>query len=222
MRNETQVVAELTEAVRAEGNPRLFLAPVSPLPAGVLVPRAWQQLLMDQNAHKQTTNLLWHRGAQVLPQLVASIHDRLQSVGLMVTDGKPPSLVYVFTKNGEAFARRGYPATASLPALSKQLSVDMSIIYAIHDGWVNLFSADTGPLPTEEWEILGKSQPDAQDGFLKVFSTGGNAMGFDLSEHPAGSYIIWSEGEVERVDDFWGRLDSWLSRGLQKMDPSTP
>jgi hypothetical protein len=177
---------------------------------------------MYENAHKQVTNLLWSRGAQVLPQVVAAIQERLQAVGILVTDAKPPSLVYVFTKKGEVFARRGYPASASLPAVNKQLSVDLSIIYAIHDGWVNLFSADTGPLPTEAWEILGKSQPDAQDGFLKVFSTGGNAMGFDLSEHPAGSYIIWSDEDVEKVDDFWGQLDSWMSRGLQEMDGSTP
>ena len=47
-------------------------------------------------------------------------------------------------------------------------------------------------------------------------------MGFDLSEHPAGSYIIWSDEDVEPIDDFFGRLDSWMADQLREMDRSTP
>jgi len=126
--------------------------------------------------------------------------------------------MYIFTKQGEIFARRGYLPIEKLPPVSGQLPIDLSIVYLIHNGWVDLFSGDTGPLPTEEWQVLGRSNADGQDGFLEVFSTGGNAMGFDIAESPAKSYIIWSDEDVDPVDDFWSRLDSWMADGLGGMD----
>lgn len=213
-------VARLTQAVAEEGNPRMFFAPLPVLPTGLVLPRAWQDLLVQDNPHKQVLNLLWTSGAQVLPRVVATLRETLQAVTLLITDLNRPSLIYIFTKKGRVFARRGYPSVESLPPVNKQLSVDLSPIYSVHDGWVDIFSADTGPLPVDQWEILGSSQPNVQDGFLRVFRTGGNAMGFDLTEHPAGSYIIWSDGEVEEVEDFWEELDSWISGQLEEMDRS--
>jgi hypothetical protein len=215
-------LADLTDAVRSEGNPRALLAPAPTLPLGLNVPPLWRDLLARNDAHRRASTMLWTGGGRVLPRTVRAIQEALQAVGLLITDSKSPSLLYIFTDNGEPFARRGYPPAETLPAVGKRLPVDLSSIYRIHDGWVDLFGGDTGPLPTAEWQILGSSEGDIDDGLLQVFSTGGNHMGFDLSQHPAQAHIVWSDGDVESVDDFWERLDSWMADELEEMDRNVP
>ena len=176
---------------------------------------------MRDDAHRQAASLLWPSAARALNRVVTAMGETLQAVGLLTTEIKRPSLVYIFTKRGEVFARRGYLPSENLPPLSSKLSVDLSVFYRIHDGWVDFFSGDTGPLPVEEWQVLGKSETDTEQGFLEVFTAGGNGIGFDLSEDPSGSYMISSDEDVTPVDDFWGKLDSWISAELQEMDRST-
>lgn len=221
MRFDSGQLTELIDQTRWERSPQLLLAPIMALPSGHILPHVWRELLMQQDAHKQVARLLWTGVADVLPRVVATIEEKLQAVGLLTTELKGSSLVYIFSKSGEIFARRGYLPVEKLPTVSSRLSIDLSAIYRIHNGWVDLFSADTGPLPVEEWQVLGLSQSDRQEGFLEVFTAGGNALGFDLSEDPAGSYLVSADEDVSRVDDFFWRLDSWISGELQEMDGNT-
>jgi hypothetical protein len=211
-------LTKFMERLKVEGNPQIFLSPVESMPANLVLPRAWSDLLVMEDAHRSVVKSLWSEGAEVLPTLTSAIERSVQAVGLLVTDLKEASLIYVFTKGDSIFARRGFLPCSTLPPINSQLSPDLSTIYRIHNGWIDLMSYDTGPLPTDQWYTVGNSQPSLRDGLLIVFRTGGNVMGFDLSERPANPYILWSGGKVEKVDDFWEELDSWLSIGIEKMD----
>lgn len=209
---------ELLIQVRSEGNPKLFMAPVSPLPERLALPVSWREVLEDEEAYRIAADRIWRPVQDVLPRIVAAIKNHLQGLGLLLTDSKEPSLVYLFTKQDGIYAHRGYlPTQTSLPWYSR-LPRDLSRLYRVHNGWVDIFSGDTGPLPASDWKVLGASTERASDGFLEIFSTGGNGMGFDLEEDPPGCYIIWSDDEIEVVEDYWRRLDSWVAEGIEEMD----
>jgi hypothetical protein len=209
------------DQVVSEESPDLLLAPLRALPPSLALPQAWHDLLKLDDAHRQAAKLVWAGTEGKLPQLLGALEKKLQAIGLLITATKKPSLLYIFTKENELFAWRGYLPSEHLISVCGQLSVDLSAIYRVHDGWVDLFSGDTGFLPIEQWRILGQSQVDGVEGFLEIFSAGGNGMGFDLNERPAKPYVVWSDEDVEPIIDFWGRLDSWLSGELDDMDHNT-
>jgi hypothetical protein len=218
MHFDNEDVTKFTERLKGEGNPRVLLSPIDVFPQGIEIPDLWRHLLSLEDADRHVVTLLWSEIASFLPSLTSAVDRTVQTVGLVVTDREPPSLIYVFTKGAAHYARRGFLPKSSLPPVSERVTIDLSLFYRMHDGWIDLMSSDTGPLPTNEWYVIGNSQPTAQDGLFVVFRTGGNLMGFDLSETPAGPYILWSGGKVKKVADFWQELDSWLSNEIEKMD----
>lgn len=217
MRIDETHLSELLDNVTSEGNPRLLVAPVAISEIRV-VPMIWQELLTSPNADRLITRTLWAPVAQLLPKTVASIENKLRGLAILSTEKKRPSLIYLFTKEGDFFARRGYPPVTQLPEISRKLSVDISPLYDIHDGWVDFFSGDGGTMPINEWQVLGESAPGRRDGFLEVYSTGGSSLGFDLSESPASPYAIWSEGDVEPLESWWNKLDQRLANNLEPFD----
>jgi hypothetical protein len=210
-------LTDLITQIAVEGDPRILMAPIDEASLRSAIPEQWRVLLTERQSHLRTADLLWRPAESILPRLIGVLRETLQGVGLITTNRRNASLLYVFTKEGELFARRGFPPIDKLPSVSGVLPVNLLDFYQIHNGWVDLFSGDTGLLPLDEWQIVGRENGDGQ-GFLEIFTTGGNGMGFDLGETPPTPYIIWSDEDIERVEDFWSRVDSWLATGLQSMD----
>ena len=221
MKIDNGQLSELVTQVNGEGNPHLLLAPTSSIPTNLSIPSSWVDLLLRADAHRHVTEVLWTNASSVLPKTVAAVEEKLQALAILATDTRSPSLIYIFTKSGEIFARRGYIPAKQLPMFTKRLPVDLSAVYGIHNGWIDVFSGDTGFLPIEEWNLLGESSIGTQDGFLEVFVTGGSSLGFDLSESPSKSYVVWSDEDVEEAFNFWGRLDSWMACSFDDMDPNS-
>jgi hypothetical protein len=218
MKPDSDDVREIEEAVSAEGEPRFIAAPAEVIPLESEFPFAWVQLLKSADLNEHAISSVWNDAVEYMPKVVSEMCRKVQSVGLLLTKTMPPSLVYLFLKNGELFARRGFLPVDHLPEISQKLPVDLLSVYRIHNGWLDLFSGDTGPSRTEDWNVIGESRRGAGDGFLEVFATGTSALGFDLSENPAEPNVIWSDGDVELVDDFWSRLDEWIAAELRGMD----
>ncbi len=218
MNVDSDHVREIEEAVSAEGEPRLIVPSMEVIPSDPRIPSAWIQLLKEVDVIEHVTGNLWKDAIEYLPKVVSALERKLQGVGILLTNTTSPSLVYLFVKRGELFARRGFLPIEDLPEGIRQLPIDLLPVYRIHDGWVDFFSADTGPLRTKDWNVVGESIRGAGDGFLEVFTTGATALGFDLSEDPAEPKIIWSDGDVESIDNFWGRLDEWIAGELHEMD----
>jgi hypothetical protein len=215
---QPEQVAELLEQVSHEGYAQIQWAPLSTMPNGLQIPQTWRELLVRDDAAEQITAALWTSAQAVLPAIIAQLRRVTQAVGLLTTDRGRPSLIYAFTKDGEIFARRGFVPNAHMPPIHKNFAIDLSPFYRVHDGWIDLFSGDTGFLPMSEWQTIGTDGEN--NGFLEVFVAGGNSIGFDLSERPAGSYVLWADEDVARLDDFWAKIDLWISDELKEMDPN--
>ena len=167
--------------------------------------------------HMDEIQQIWGPLRSCIPQTVDVVTTKLRGLAALVTDAQPPSLVYLFSQDDETFAHRGYAPASSLPEISRHLPVSLIEFYEVHDGWVDLFSGDMGLLPTGDWQVIGREE-GVSDGFLELFLHGGSALGFDLDNSPPTACILWSDGNVENVDDFWGRLDRWIALNLEDMD----
>jgi hypothetical protein len=92
--------------------------------------------------------------------------------------------------------------------------VDLSPLYALHDGLVHVASGQSGPLPMARWNAI----PDQQGGeLMEVLSEGGRGLGFDMSVDPVRSYWLDADSEkdpVREVKDPWAfRVEFVCNRG---------
>ena len=214
---------ELLEQAEPEGNAVLLPAPTAALPAGAAVPAAWRALLARPDAHRRVVQELWGPVARRLPATAHMLSSRVQALALLLTDSEPPSLLYAFTESADVFAHRGFAPAEALPPEAAKLPVDLTELYRVHDGWVDLFGGDAGPLPASKWRRVPSLRDPGAGGFLELFTHGATSMGFDLTETPPQCLELrGGDEEVERVADFWARLDEWLSADLEDMDVAGP
>ncbi|HEY8460330.1 MAG TPA: hypothetical protein VIM99_08125 [Blastocatellia bacterium] len=202
----------IIKQVSHEGDPMLLLPPVAEIPAHDAVPPAWSRILTQPDAHKLVLSELWAPAQSFLPATVAALKKNLRGVALLLTSSRPPSLLYLFGREGDLYAHRGYAPAAALPDPGVALSADLLPFYQLHNGWVDFYSGDFGPYPISEWRRYGFDENGA-GGFLNVFGNGGNALGFDLTDGE--SYALWTnDGEIEAVPDFWAELDGWIAEQI--------
>jgi hypothetical protein len=215
---EVDDLEEIMELLEEEGNPKILLAPVNKSSDLKNIPEEWRAILTMKDSGVSGLRKLWSGLEDFLPSLINSVEAKLMGVGFVTTDVRGPSLLYFFVSDEELYAHRGFMGIQKLPEVADRLSVNILPFYRIHNGWTDIFSDDSGPLPAEAWEVVATKDTRDSEGLLTVFRTGANRIAFDLENTPAEPYVIWSEGDAEAVVDFWGRLDQWLVDGLEDMD----
>ena len=134
------------------------------------------------------------------------------------TDTYPLSLLYCFDLGTRWSARRGFLPGGPLPEVASRFPVDLSPLYALHDGLVHMSSGEAGPLPMEEWTAIS----DEQGGeLMEVLSEGGRGLGFDLSVDPVRSYWLDADNEknpVREVEDPWAFMDQFMVGWLERQE----
>jgi hypothetical protein len=214
MKYDKEAISDLLEQVEQEGNPKIFPDLVEALKVIQYLPPSWEVLRNVNQSRRQTIDTLWGNLADKLPLTLKMLERKLVGFGVLVTDSAQPSLLYFFDEGRDLMARRGFWPITDLPEVSKNLTTDISSFYFLHDGWVNVFSGEGGPLPTHQWKIRGKTQ--GVKGFLEVYTKGSQALGFDLDEQPARAFSMdTDDDDVEPVESFWLDLDERLALGLK-------
>ncbi|NML16531.1 hypothetical protein [Azohydromonas caseinilytica] len=210
---DSEAIADFLEEVEHEGHPKVYVSMKNGLAAIGTLPDSWQALREHEDV-VDAVRQLWQPVAHRLPMTLAALQRKLAGLAFLVTDSARPSLLYLFDEGRDLMARRGFWPLDKLPAPGDELDTDLSRLYRIHDGWVNIFGAIGGPLPAQQWTVIGKA-PGIK-GFLQVYSNGSQSLGFDLDETPAKAFAMDTEDDtVEPVDEFWAELDDRLARALK-------
>jgi hypothetical protein len=208
MKFDSEGLADLLEQVEHEGHPRLFFWADDAIRHLAQVPKEWKDAQQAMDFRKAWSHL-WIDLKQQLPRTIKLLDKKVVDLGVLVTDRSGPSLLYLFGGGRDVYARRGYSPVRTLPDISKRLPVDLYPLYGVHNGWVDFYSNESGPLPVERWKRFG-AEGD-KEGFLEIVSKGSDSLGFDLDEHPAKPYILRPDDDaVTPVEDFWQKLDAWL------------
>lgn len=205
----------ILEQVADEGDPRLIL-PQDKLPARDAIPASWARILAQPNAHELVLSELWDPVKSLLPATLGALRKNLGEVALLLTESRPPSLLYVFDVDGDFYAHRGFAPVTTLPDLGVRLSADLLPFYRLHDGWIDFFSNDFGPAPSSQWQRIGMDEKGG--GFVGIFGNGSAALGFSLGAGGGTAYALWpGDEEVEEVPDFWAALDEWMAEQLNDL-----
>jgi hypothetical protein len=215
---EREQIKSVLDALAAEGNARVELAPVERLSRHC--PVAWHGILTSEAAQTRAAlGTIWGTMAAKIPKTLAAWKKILQGVAFVTTDQRPPSLLYFYRRDGEVYAYRGYAPVKLSRREASLLPPTISEFYQVHNGLVDVFSWAMGPLPEPDWHYLSDDPSTPAGSFLVLFNNGGGASaGFDLSEEPALSYIVWPDDPPNLAPDFWGAIDDWMATGLEGAD----
>ncbi|MCW6007862.1 hypothetical protein K1W54_25455 [Micromonospora sp. CPCC 205371] len=171
------------------------------------VPAGWVELMSRSVSAVELIAQLWRPARAVLPR-TADRFTRVHDVAVLSTRQRGASLVYLFrSADGTQTLWRGFAPATALPPIAARFPIELSALYSVHDGLVNFYSYDGGPLPCAEWRALTES--DASDPSLVVIAQDGpRAFGFDVSQSPARAYDVDpEEDDVTLVVDPWAFLD---------------
>jgi len=228
MQLDDEQYLEMVDSVVDEGEPELLIGPVpkaTTLPAGL--PVQWARALIAPNPVAVIVQM-WKPMESRLPRVCQALRERLRGVGLLRTEERKPSLVYLFADANGVFAFRGYPPLTKDALGDSVLPTDFLDFYQIHDGWVNLDSEDGGPLPMAGWLPLsevwddvalrlppGDSSPDT---LVTVYRDGTElALVFDTSNSPILPLRCRSDGSADVLLDIWISIDREIAEFLEEM-----
>lgn len=203
------------------------------------LPGAWIPLL-DVRSRREARAALGQLWAPVAGDLYWLVHrhvlaDHLHGFAILLPDGAPPALLYLFTAEGELNEYRGNlpldpvrlperwrPVWAALPPA-------FQAFYGIHDGWFVPFrpGAETGhlgPLPVEKWWRVGDEIPGLSvendeeitlaDVVITFEDSGGDRQGFEIAEPEPGVFSVydvrWNKGAAPTGVEFMWAMDERL------------
>jgi hypothetical protein len=221
---------EILDRVADEGSAKLLDWPSEP-PAAC--PESWLGAWREAGGRSRAfARAMWSPCAGLLPMAVEMLESKLMGLMMLSTRQRPLSLVYLFEEGDEIFAYRGGPPAKSIPASAAKSGVDTTFWSKVHDGWVDLYSEDTGPLPTADWQEIRAEDGGAAE-FLVLFSNGPEALGVDLvanSASPKGKSgplmcrRLAEDGieEIGLAAGFWGEADSWIAATLEDLNEAPP
>lgn len=210
---------ELLKFVAAEGHVVVHTPPLDLAVAKqVGVPPAWLDALTGPVTVSEQILTLWRSLAKVMPRTRTAYAAHAVALVAVQTDTYPLSLLYCFDLGTRWSARRGFLPGGPLPEVASRFPVDLSPLYALHDGLVHMSSGEAGPLPMEEWTAIS----DEQGGeLMEVLSEGGRGLGFDLSVDPVRSYWLDADNEknpVREVEDPWAFMDQFMAGWLERQE----
>lgn len=211
---------ELQATLSAQGAVRL-------VPAGDLaiksmhdLPHAWRHVLADRDAAPFNVIAHWSKLLDLLPRTLVELERCLHDVALVFGLLHGPALLYVFRQSDDILGQLGYmPASPSewhgIPEWPRAL---LQEFYTIHDGWIDLYAGDGGPLPVSEWQAINVPE-GAGSSLLVTYADGGHFVGHAVEYGVQSSYVLWPEDDaVEKIESFWRHVDERLAASLEDCD----
>jgi hypothetical protein len=219
--------------------PRLVLTPEdAPMPNAI--PASWWPLLSLDGVNSQQLTELWGPLPAVLPETWAQLTRTLRGLAVLLEEGHPPTLLYLYTGQGRLFHHRGQPPIsrghvperlrdvwASWPTTARDL-------YEVHNGWSLLFSLSMGHLPIAEIEMAdspdvgldvdGQELPLDLRRTALVYSNGaGNYLCLESPASAAATAraFVWSPAAPEQIGleaGFAAIYDAWTAIHFESMD----
>ena len=208
------------------------------------VPDVWVGMLRSQEAGRKTWAEPWQGFRDLLPGVCDFLQRKVHGVCVLIKDGKPPSLLYVYSSGDHFYFYRGGPALgetvpddprniwARLPPKLQEYYRD------VHNGWTQLSSDSMGPLPFEDIEFLsdhgwGDDETEELDTLLPsrlenvamVFGNGGGdwlCLDLSLDKKAVEAHALnwWHEDTLEPDldENFWARVDEWICAQIEDVD----
>lgn len=190
----------------------------SALAKRISVPSAWLEALTGPATISEQILALWRPLTKLMPRTRTAYAAHCVALVVVQTAAHPLSLLYCFDMGTRWSARRGFTPGGRLPEVASRFPVDLSPLYALHDGLVHAASGQAGPLPMARWNAI----PDRQGGeLIEVLSEGGRGLGFDLSVDPVRSYWLDADSQsdpVREVEDPWAFMDGFMARWLERKE----
>ncbi len=210
----------LLKHLEEEGNVVSHTPPFSAaLCAQLGIPAAWEAALTGPTKIKEQVRLLWTPISKQMPRTRDAYADNCQALVAVQTDEHPLSLLYCFDLGKIWMAQRGFPPSGPLPEFAKRFPVDLTPLYALHNGLVNFVADDDGPLPVDQWHLIPDPKKKGGVGLVEILMEGARSFGFDTAEDPVRAYYMDADDEeepVEEVEDTWEFLDDWLADWLEE------
>ena len=197
---------------------QILLPPLSDLNLPDFIPDSWLRYIEGKIGLVELVDQIWGPVASFLPKTVAAIKKKTAQV-CVLQSGHNFSLLYFFTLENEIRSRIAYSPIFNISNRLKLLDPSVQKLYSVvHNGFIDFVSKDAGFLPQDKIEIF-VDETTKKNSFIKIFSSGTNILGFDISTEIYSPYIIWgSDEEIEKVDDFWMELDEWIADDLEGFD----
>jgi hypothetical protein len=206
------------------------------------IPEVWIQMLRRQSEGIKSWMEPWKDFQNLLPGVYDFLQHKVHGVCVLLEEGKPPSLLYVFS-SGETdyYFYRGGPAVGNKAPddtrdIWRRLPSTLQAFYSkVHNGWTSLSADSMGPLPVEDIELLsdwtGDMEPDELsrlpfriDDVVIVFGNGGgDSLCLDLGLGAAAedhALVYWHEDPFEPNLDqnFWALMDGWICGQLEDVN----
>lgn len=206
---------------------RIVLAPARPSQWRKLdldrVPSTWVNALAANNVDDALAAIGWDRVATIVPRTLEQLRARLAGLGVLLNRSEAPSLLYFFVVEDEVIAYEGLLPTSGVSGMKQgSAPADLLAMQAIHDGWSDFFSGDTGWLPTAEWREIGARHPDGRT--LIGISTKGSALvGFEPGQPGLPARVLWpDDGRVDSPPTLFQTIDEWNEEALSEADEQQP
>ena len=161
---------------------------------------------------------LWQPVAHLLPRTLDLLARRTDALLLLTTAARPCSLLYCFGTDLQLFAQRGFLPCAA-QSTSQQAAptppFELLPFYRLHDGFVDFFSSDGGPLPLADWREV--RDPDGvAPTLLEFYVDGSCSAGFEVSAPRVRAWHLDpDEDEVRAIEPIWPWLDEVLAGSLE-------
>jgi len=162
--------------------------------------------------------MLWEPLKKLMPRTRLAYAEHCVMLVALQTNEHPLSLLYCFDLGTDWTAQRGFLPGGPLPKVAKRFPIDLTPLYALHDGLVSVITGEGGPMPMNAW----RSIPDQRGGAMtEVLSEGARGFGFDIDEDPVPAYFLDADDEedpVEVVKKPWAFMDDFLASWLDDED----
>ncbi len=220
----------------------VLLTSTAEIRADMNIPRDWVEMLRQQKEGVKSWVSPWAAYQNLLPGVYNFLQNKVRGVCVLLEAQKSPSLIYVYSQDGENYLHRGYPPLGDRVPKGQQgfwgnLPPDLQKFYSqLHDGWIELYSGAIGPLPVEDLGLLSDGDWDIEPGDLKklpfrlhevitVFNNGGgDYIGLDFGQRPKpveDCALVWWHENPRHPDidqNFWALMDGWISGQMEGVD----
>ena len=177
------------------------------------MPANWVAALGCSTANEAIAELGWLKVEKFMPQTVSALCKKLAGLGVMIPQDGDASLLYFFLIDGEVSVFEGL-LPAHLSASDQPRPSDVRVFQSVHDGWFDFFSGDVGPMPEEEWPVIGASRSDGAT-LIGVASKGSALAGFEPGEAGMPPRVLWpDDGSVEIPKSLFATIDEWVAAAL--------
>lgn len=224
-------------SLRNLDNPRLVLRPEE-TPTPERIPAGWWPLLSLHGVDLAGLAQLWGPLPEVLPEMWRQLTRTLRGLVVLLEDGHPPTLLYLYSGGERLFHHRGQPpiVRGHVPARLSEMWPNWPpaarSLYEVHNGWTALFSQSMGHLPVGKietaYDLVGAEVEDPRALPLDlthttlVYSNGaGSYLCLETPADDDARAFVWTAGrpaEVGLQAPFTAIYDAWTAIHFEEMD----